>query len=173
MELKVLIDRQTVQHRVAALARQIAGDYPGTPPLLVGVLNGAVQFLVDLLGCMPEELLAEVEYDFVAVSSYEGRRSRGTVALAKDLAVEVGGRDVLVVEGIVDTGLTLQWVLADLAARSPRSVRVCALLDKPSRRRHAVPLDYVGFCIPDVFVVGCGLDQAQRFRGLRYIGVPE
>lgn len=168
--LRVLIDRDTVRQRVAQLAGQVAADYAASPPLVVGVLNGAIQFMMDLLAGMPPLFAAQVEYDFVSVSSYAGGQSQGRVQLAKDVGVDLGGREVLIVEGIIDTGLTLDFLLARFRERAPRSLKVCALLDKPARRRHPVQVDYTGFAIDDVFVVGYGMDYDQRYRALNYIG---
>lgn len=168
--LQVLIDRERVRQRVEQLAGQVAVDYAASPPLVVGVLNGAVQFMMDLLALMPQHFAAQVEYDFVSVSSYAGGQSQGRVQLAKDVGMELAGREVLIVEGIVDTGLTLDFLLAKFRGREPKSLKVCALLDKPARRRHPVQVDYMGFTIEDVFVVGYGMDYDQRYRALNYIG---
>jgi hypoxanthine phosphoribosyltransferase len=169
--LRVLIARDTLRQRVAQLAGQVAADYATSPPLVVGVLNGAVQFMMDLLANMPQHFAAQVEYDFVSVSSYAGGQSQGRVQMAKDVGMDLGGREVLIVEGIVDTGLTLDFLLAKFGDRAPRSLKVCALLDKRARRRHPVQVDYTGFSIEDVFVVGYGMDYDQRYRTLNYIGV--
>ncbi|MCC7262744.1 MAG: hypoxanthine phosphoribosyltransferase [Candidatus Latescibacteria bacterium] len=169
--LQVLIDRETLHQRVAQLAGQVAADYPDSPPLMVGVLNGAVHFMMELLACLPEAFAAGVEYDFVGVSSYSGGESQGQVRLTKDVGADLGGREVLIVDGIVDTGLTVDFLLARFRDRNPRSLKVCALLDKPARRRHPVPVHYRGFAIEDVFVVGYGMDYDQRYRALNYIGV--
>ena len=168
--LRVLIDRDTVRQRVAQLAGQVAADYAASPPLVVGVLNGAAQFMMDLLAHMPESFAQQVEYDFVSVSSYVGSQSQGEVRLTKDVDLDLGGREVLVVDGIVDTGRTLEFLLAKFRDRAPNSLKVCALLDKPARRRHPVQIDYLGFTIEDVFVVGYGMDYDQRYRALNYIG---
>ena len=171
--MKVLIDQETVGQRINALARQLVLDYGDRPPVFIGILNGAAHFMMALIACMPEKFQESLEYDFVDVSSYDGDTSRGAVTLIKDCIIEVGARDVVVVDGIVDTGLTLGHVLSMLAAREPRSLKICTLLDKPARRTRQVPIDYCGFTIEDVFVVGCGMDYDQRYRALRYIGVLE
>ena len=165
---RVLIPADDLRARVGELGRQIRIDYSGRTPILVAVLKGAVVFLADLMRAVD----APCECDFIAVSSYgASTRSSGIVELTKDLSVPIEGRDVLIVEDIVDTGRTLAYLLRNLETRQPRTVRVCALLDKVSRREVPVALDYVGFPIPDEFVVGYGLDFAGLYRNLPYIGV--
>jgi hypoxanthine phosphoribosyltransferase len=165
---RVLIPAEDLGARVGQLGRQIRSDYAGRTPMLVGVLKGAVVFLADLMRAVD----APCECDFIAVSSYgASTRSSGIVRLTKDLSVSIEGRDVLVVEDIVDTGRTLAYLVRNLETRQPRSLRVCALLDKAARREVPVPLDYVGFTIPDEFVVGYGLDYAGLFRNLPYLAV--
>jgi hypoxanthine phosphoribosyltransferase len=165
---RILIAEEDLRTRVGELGRQIRTDYGGRTPILVGVLKGAVVFLADLMRAID----APCECDFIAVSSYgASTRSSGIVELTKDLSVPIEGRDVLIVEDIVDTGRTLAYLLRNLETRQPRTVRVCALLDKVSRREVPVALDYVGFAIPDEFVVGYGLDFAGLYRNLPYIGV--
>jgi hypoxanthine phosphoribosyltransferase len=165
---RVLIPADDLRARVGELGAQIRSDYAGRTPILVGVLKGAVVFLADLMRAVD----APCECDFIAVSSYgASTRSSGIVELTKDLSVPIEGRDVLIVEDIVDTGRTLAYLLRNLETRQPRTVRVCALLDKVSRREVPVALDYVGFTIPDEFVVGYGLDFAGLYRNLPYIGV--
>jgi hypoxanthine phosphoribosyltransferase len=168
-EVQVLIDSATLQARVRELGEQIARDYESAnPPLLVGVLKGSLVFLADLMRCMP----IPVSYDFVAISSYGAEtRSSGVVRLLKDLDTSIAGRHVLVVEDILDTGLTLSYLLELLRTRNPASLKVCTLLRKPARQKVAVPVDYCGFDIPDQFVVGYGLDYAERYRNLPFIGV--
>jgi len=164
----VLITEEQLRRRVAELGEQLTGDYRGKPLLLVGVLKGALPFMVDLA----REIRLPLEMDFMAVSSYgASTRSSGVVRILKDLDEPVEGKHVLVVEDIVDTGLTLEYILRNLATRQPASVRVCALLVKDRARPVAVRLDYVGFTIPDRFVVGYGLDYAERYRNLPYVGV--
>ncbi len=175
-EVQVLIDAPTLQARVRELGEQIARDYdprvlqpPSSEPLLlVGVLKGSLVFLADLMRYIP----IPVSYDFVAISSYGAEtRTSGVVRLLKDLDTSIGGRHVLVVEDILDTGLTLSYLLELLRTRAPASLRVCTLLRKPTRQKVAVPVDYCGFDIPDQFVVGYGLDYAERYRNLPFIGV--
>jgi hypoxanthine phosphoribosyltransferase len=165
---RVLIPAEDLTARVAQLGRQIRGDYAGRTPMLVGVLKGAVVFLADLMRAID----APCECDFIAVSSYgASTRSSGIVELTKDLSVPIDGRDVLIVEDIVDTGRTLAYLRRNLETRQPRTLRVCTLLDKASRREVPVSLDYVGFTIPDEFVVGYGLDLAGLYRNLPYLAV--
>jgi hypoxanthine phosphoribosyltransferase len=160
---RILIPAEDLRARVDELGRQIRRDYAGRTPILVGVLKGAVVFLADLMRAID----APCECDFIAVSSYgASTRSSGIVELTKDLSQPIEGRDVLIVEDIVDTGRTLTYLLRNLETRQPRTVRVCALLDKVSRREVPVELDYVGFAIPDEFVVGYGLDYAGAYRNL-------
>jgi hypoxanthine phosphoribosyltransferase len=167
---RVLIPAEDLDARVRELGRQIRDAYAGRTPMLVGVLKGAVVFLADLMRAIE----APCECDFIAVSSYgASTRSSGIVRLTKDLSMSIEGRDVLIVEDIVDTGRTLAYLLRNLETRQPRSLRVCALLDKAARREVPVPLDYVGFTIPDEFVVGYGLDYAGLYRNLRYLAVLE
>ena len=161
--MKVLLTHEAIQARVREMGVEIAKDYAGKEPHLVGVLKGAFAFMTDL--CRSIEL--PLTLDFIAVSSYGATtKSTGEVQLVKDLDTGLDGRDLLVVEDIVDTGLTLNYLLKVLRARGPRSVKVAALLSKPSRRLVETPLDYVGFTIPDEFVVGYGLDHNQRYRNL-------
>jgi hypoxanthine phosphoribosyltransferase len=165
---EVLFDAKTIARRVRVLGRQIGRDYRGTTPLFVGVLRGAAVFLSDLI--RSTNLACHV--DFIAMSSYgSATKTSGQVQLVKDLESSIEGRDVILVEDIVDTGLTLNYLVGSLRSRNPRSVRVCALLSKPSRRQIEVPLDYVGFEVPDQFVVGYGLDFDQQFRHLPYIAI--
>jgi hypoxanthine phosphoribosyltransferase len=165
---RVLIPAEDLTTRVGELGRLIRGDYAGRTPVLVGVLKGAVVFLADLMRAIE----APCECDFIAVSSYgASTRSSGIVELTKDLSVPIEDRDVLIVEDIVDTGRTLAYLIRNLETRQPRSLRVCALLDKASRREVPVSLDYVGFTIPDEFVVGYGLDFAGLYRNLPHVAV--
>ncbi len=166
--VRVLLSRSRIQHRIAALAREIHRDFRGEPLHLVGVLKGAVFFLADLVRC----LQGEVSLDFIAVSSYgKQTQSSGQVKLTKDLDSSIEGRNVLLVEDILDTGLTLQYLLRILDQRRPKRLRVAVLLDKPERRQVPVTADYVGFHIPNEFVVGYGLDYAERYRNLHDVSV--
>jgi hypoxanthine phosphoribosyltransferase len=156
---------------VAELGAEISRDYEGRDMVMVGVLRGAVVFIADLL----RNLTVPCEIDFMAVSSYgSARDSSGVVRILKDLDDPITGRDVLVVEDIVDSGLTLNYLMRNLRARDPASLEVCSLLTKPERRRVEVPIRYTGFEIPNTFVVGYGLDHAQRYRSLDYVAeLPE
>jgi len=165
---QVLFSAQQIEARVKELAAQISADYRGREPVLVGVLDGAVVFLSDLM----RALTIPLRIDFVKWSSYgDASVSSGEVQMLKDLSFSVEGKHILVVEDIVDTGLTLRYLLENLHTRDAESIAVAALLDKPSRRRVKVELDYVGFQVPDQFVVGYGLDFAQRYRNLPYVAV--
>lgn len=168
--LRVLITEREIQQRVRELAEAIDRDYPEGILYLVGVLKGAAIFLADLVRAVRRP----VRLDFIGISSYgAAKTSSGEVRLTKDLDVSIAGAHVLVVEDIVDTGLTLRYLLRLLSSRQPRSLRVVALLDKRERRVCEVPVDYVGFVIPDQFVVGYGLDYAEDYRGSRDICVLE
>lgn len=165
---EVLITTETLRARTAELARKIAEDYAGRDVLLVGILKGAVMFMVDLA----RALEMSVEMDFMAISSYgNSTESSGVVRILKDLEESIEGKHVLIVEDIIDSGLTLQYLLESLLRRNPASLRVCTLLDKEKHRAKVLDPDYVGFRIPDRFVVGYGLDYAQHYRNLPYIGV--
>jgi len=168
--LKVVLSEEQIQRRIAELGAQISRDYQGRQLHLVCILKGASMFLADLM----RTLQVEVSIDFIAVSSYgKGTNSTGEVQLTKDLDFPLEGRDVLIVEDIVDTGLTLNYLYGLLKSRGPNSLRIVALLDKPSRRIQPVALDYVGFEIPDAFVVGYGLDYAESYRQLRDVCILE
>jgi hypoxanthine phosphoribosyltransferase len=167
---RVLISREELALRVGELGRAIAREHAGRVPLLVGVLKGAVVFTADLIRAIP----ASVAMDFMGVSSYgSGARSSGAVRLTADLSVSIEGRDVIIIEDIVDSGWTLDYLRRNLETRHPKKLRVCALLDKVERRQVDVPLDYVGFAIPDYFVVGYGFDLGGLYRGLPDIHVLE
>lgn len=165
---RVLISEADLNGRVCDLGRQIQDDYRERPPLLVGVLKGAAVFMVDLARAID----LPITLDFMAVSSYgASTRSSGVVRILKDLDQGIEGRDVVLVEDIVDTGLTLGYIVDNLRDRGPASVRICALLRKAKARPIAITMDYVGFDIPDEFVVGYGLDYAEVYRNLPYVGV--
>jgi hypoxanthine phosphoribosyltransferase len=167
---ETLVTADELQRRVRELAAEISGDYEGRDLVLIGILKGAVLFLGDLM----RHLEIPCEIDFMAVSSYGSERdSSGVVRILKDLDASIEGRDVLIVEDIIDSGLTLQYLLRSLRARNPASLEVCALLTKPERRRVDLPIRYVGFEIPNRFVIGYGLDYAQRYRNLDYVAVLE
>jgi hypoxanthine phosphoribosyltransferase len=168
--MKVLIDEQKIKGRVEELGTQIAADYSDKDLVVIGILKGAVLFMADLI----KKIDIPLSIDFMAVSSYgKSTRSSGVVRILKDLDEEIEGKDVLIVEDIVDTGLTLKFLAENILSRNPKSLKVCCLLDKPSRRKVSVSVDYVGFEIPDEFVVGYGLDYAQKHRNIPYIGVIE
>ena len=163
-----LISEPVLQARIEALAHAIEADYAGRSVLLVGILRGAIMFMADLA----RRLNLPVEMDFMAISSYgDATESSGVVRILKDLDESIEGRDVLIVEDIIDTGLTLKYLMENLQRRHPASVAVCALLDKEKDREKILAPAYVGFKIPDRFVVGYGLDYAQKYRNLPYIGV--
>jgi len=165
---EVLLTAEQIRARVGEMAERIAADYSDREPVLVAVLDGAIVFLSDLMRALPIPL----RIDLVKWSSYgDGTSSSGEVQLLKDLSYSVEGKHVLVVEDIVDTGLTLRYLMENMTTRGVASLAVAALLDKPSRRRVEVRLDYVGFRVPDEFVVGYGLDFAQRYRNLPYVAV--
>ena len=165
---EILVQADELQHRIKQMADQIVSDYAGKDLLLIGVLKGAVFFLSDLM----RQIDVPCEVDFMAVASYgSSTDSSGVVRILKDLDAAIEGRDVLIVEDIVDSGLTLQYLLRNLGARGPKTLEVCALLTKPERRRVELSPRYVGFEIPDRFVVGYGLDFAERFRNLPYVAV--
>jgi hypoxanthine phosphoribosyltransferase len=165
---EILIDEETLAARVAELGAEVSADYEGRDLLLIGVLKGAVFFMADLM----RHLTVVCEVDFMAISSYgDATDSSGIVRILKDLDISIDGRDVLVVEDIIDSGLTLSYLMRNLESREPASLEVCALLTKPSRREIDVPVRYVGFEIPNKFVVGYGLDFAERYRNLPYVGV--
>ncbi len=165
---EILVDEAALEARIAELGAEIGEDYRGKDLLLVGVLKGAVFFMADLMRAI--EIPCEV--DFMAVSSYgAGVDSSGVVRILKDLDISIEGRNVLVVEDIVDSGLTLSYLLRTLEARQPSSLEVCALMTKPERRQSEVECRYIGFEIPNKFVIGYGLDFVERYRNLPYVGV--
>jgi hypoxanthine phosphoribosyltransferase len=165
---ETLVTEEELSRRVSELGAEISADYEGRDLLMIGVLKGAVPFIADLM----RELTIECEVDFMAVSSYgSATDSSGVVRILKDLEASIDGRHVLLVEDIIDSGLTLHYLVKNLRARSPASLEVCALLTKPERRRVDLPIRYVGFEIPNRFAIGYGLDHAQRYRNLRYVAV--
>ena len=165
---EILVEPDDLTARVRELGRQVSADYEGRDLLLVGVLKGAVFFLSDLMRHITEPC----EVDFMAVASYgSSTDSSGVVRILKDLDIPIEGREVLIVEDIVDSGLTLSYLLRTLNARNPKSLEVCALLTKPERRKVDLPIRYVGFEIPNRFVIGYGLDHAERYRNLPYVAV--
>ena len=163
---EILVQADDLSHRVRALGEEITRDYEGKELLLICVLKGAVFFLSDLM----RHIEVPCEVDFMAVASYgSSTQSSGVVRILKDLDAPIEGRDVLIVEDIVDSGLTLSYLLRSLSARNPASLEVCALLTKPARREVELPAKYIGFEIPDRFAIGYGLDHAERYRNLPYI----
>ncbi|OGR53221.1 MAG: hypoxanthine phosphoribosyltransferase [Elusimicrobia bacterium GWA2_62_23] len=164
---EILISQGELAAGVKKLGERISADYAGRCLTLVGVLKGSVFFLTDLA----RHISTDVRLDFMMLSSYSGARSTGVVRILLDLKESIEGSDVLIVEDIVDSGLTMQYMLKNLGTRGPKSLEVCTLLDKPSRRRAQVPIKYTGFTIPDKFVVGYGLDYNGIYRSLPYVGV--
>ena len=165
---EVLIDRDVLQSRIQELGEEISIDYAGRDLLLIGVLKGAVFFMADLM----RNLTIPCEIDFMAISSYgDSTDSSGVDRILKDLDINIEGRDVLIVEDIIDSGLTLSYLMRNLEAREPASLEICALLTKPERREADVPVRYIGFEIPNRFVIGYGLDFAERYRNLPYVGI--
>jgi hypoxanthine phosphoribosyltransferase len=163
---EVVVTREALEQRLAELGAEITRDYAGRAPLLICVLKGAVMFMADLA----RHIDLPVELDFMAVSSYgSATKSSGVVRIVKDLDIDLGDRDVIVVEDIVDSGLTLNYLLKNLASRHPASLEVCALLLKEGQQKAEPPLRYVGFRLPNTFIVGYGLDVAERYRNLRDI----
>jgi hypoxanthine phosphoribosyltransferase len=165
--LDVLLDERVIRSRVEEIGRAITRDYAGRKPTLVAVLKGSFVFLADLVRAIDLPVVVE----FIAISSYQGTRSTGVVQITSDLTRNVEGEDVIVVEDIVDTGLTMRYLLDNFATRHPASLKLCALLEKPSRAQVKVPIDYRGFEIPDEFVVGYGLDHDGRLRNLPYLAI--
>ncbi|MEO0166488.1 MAG: hypoxanthine phosphoribosyltransferase [candidate division WOR-3 bacterium] len=165
--MNILIKEEDIKKRVKELGKEINNDYKGKTPILIGVLKGAFVFLADLL----RELEIPVEIDFLGISSYTGTKSSGIVRITQDLSLNIEDRDVILVEDIVDSGRTLDYIINNLKIRKPRSIAVCTLLNKKDARVVDVLLTYVGFNIPRVFVVGYGLDYENKFRNLKYIGV--
>ena len=165
---KVLLSEEELHARVAMLGAQLSRDYAGKNLLMVSVLKGSVVFMADLMRAISEP----AEIDFMVVSSYgSGVKSSGVVKIVKDLDINLEGKDILIVEDILDSGMTLDYIKGMLLDRNPSSIRICTLLDKPTRRKADIQADYVGFTVPDEFVVGYGLDYDERYRNLPYIGV--
>lgn len=163
---RVLVSEEELQARITEIAAEVSRDYAGRELLVIGVLKGAIFFIADLV----RRLTVPCELDFMAVSSYgSATHSSGVVRILKDLDLPIAGRDVLVVEDVIDSGLTLSYLLKNLASRKPASLEICSLLTKPGHRRLKMPTRYIGFDLPDVFVIGYGLDHAERYRELPYI----
>jgi hypoxanthine phosphoribosyltransferase len=166
-KVAVLLSEEQIRRRIAEIGAEIARDYAGKPLKLVGVLKGSFVFMADLSRAID----LPIKVDFIGTTSYQGTKSSGVVRITNDLSRPIEGEHILLVEDIVDTGLTMQYLLENLATRHPASVKVCALLEKPARAKVQIPIDYKGFSIPDEFVVGYGLDWDGRFRNLPYLGV--
>lgn len=165
---EILLTPEQIQARVAELGKQISIDYADKDLLIVGVLKGVLMFMADLL----RQITIPVAVDFIAVSSYSSEaRDRGYVSLVKDLDIPITGRHVIFIEDVVDTGLTLNYLLRNLRARNPASLEVCVMFDKPVRRLVNIPLRYKGFDLPDQFVVGYGLDYQEKYRNLPFVGL--
>lgn len=164
---KILIPQDKIQSRVRELGLEISRDYAGKCPVFVGILRGCVLFLADLL----KNVTVDCSVDFICLSSYSGTRSSGVVRTLLDLRESIQDRDVVIVEDIVDSGLTLSYLMENLGTRRPRSLEICALLDKPECRKVSVPIKYAGFTVPNKFVVGYGLDYNEIYRNLPYVGV--
>jgi hypoxanthine phosphoribosyltransferase len=168
--IRVLISAEEIQAKIVELGKAITRDYAGSELTMVGVLKGSFLFMADL--CRHIEL--PITCDFLGLSSYHGRtRTSGVIRITSDLNQPVEDRHILVVEDIVDTGLTMEYLLENLSTRRPKSIKVCSLLHKPEQRLVETPIDYLGFTVPNVFVVGYGLDYLGRYRNLRYVGVME
>jgi hypoxanthine phosphoribosyltransferase len=165
----ILLTEEQIQAKVAELGKRIAADYAGRRLTLVSVLKGSLPFMADLMRATPIPL----RIDLMEVSSYGGAstESSGLVRILKDLSASIQGEEVLIVEDIIDTGLTLNYLVRYLRGKNPASLRICTLLDKPARRLVEIPVDYIGFTIPDQFVVGYGLDYGELYRNLRFVGV--
>lgn len=164
---RILFTAEELERRITEMGAAISRDYAGKDPLLVGVLSGVVVFVADLL----RQISVPVTLDFMAISQYASGSGTGTVRITKDLEHTITGRHVLFVEDVIDTGLTLNYLLRTLRTREPASIQVCVLFDRPYRRLIDIPLAYQGFELPDVFVVGYGLDAAGHYRNLPYVGV--
>lgn len=164
---RVLIDERRIAHRVSELAEEITREYAGDDLLVVGILKGAFVFMADLI----RKIRTPVAIDFMAISSYAGKSSTGVVRILKDLDAAIEGRNVLIIEDIIDSGLTLSYLVKSLQSRKPKSIRIAVLLDKPEKRQTDIQVDYIGFVIPDEFVVGYGLDYDGQYRSLPYVGI--
>ena len=165
--MNVLLEEEKIKERVVEVADEISSDYRSKNPIIVGILKGAFVFMSDLI----RHIDIPVEIDFLCIASYNGKESSGVVRLSNDLSLNIEDRDVIVIEDIIDSGRTISFILDNLGTRRPRSLAVCTLLSKSKERVVEVPLTYVGFNIPSVFVVGYGLDHKNQYRNLPYIGV--
>lgn len=165
---RILLSEDQIKARIAELGRELTADYAGKNPIFIGVLKGVVMFFADMIRAIP----LDCQIDFMAVSSYGGgTQSSGKIQIQKDISVDLAGRHVVILEDILDSGLTLSHTAAYLKTKGPASLKICTLLDKPDRRKAEVQADYVGFTIPNLFVVGYGLDFDENYRNLPYVGV--
>ena len=165
---RILLSEDQIKARIAELGRELSADYAGKNPIFIGVLKGVVMFFADMIRAIP----LDCQIDFMAVSSYGGgTQSSGKIRIQKDISVDLAGRHVVILEDILDSGLTLSHTAAYLKTKGPASLKICTLLDKPDRRKAEVQADYVGFTIPNLFVVGYGLDFDENYRNLPYVGV--
>ena len=165
---RILLSEDQIKARIAELGRELTADYAGKNPIFIGVLKGVVMFFADMIRAIP----LDCQIDFMAVSSYGGgTQSSGKIRIQKDISVDLAGRHVVILEDILDSGLTLSHTAAYLKTKGPASLKICTLLDKPDRRKAEVQADYVGFTIPNLFVVGYGLDYDEKYRNLPYIGI--
>lgn len=165
---EVLLDEETLAKRIKEMGEQISKDYEDKEVIVIGILKGSVIFVADLV----REVTVPVSFDFMAVSSYGNRTTTtGTVRILKDLDYDIEGKHVLIVEDIIDSGVTLSYLIEHLAGRKPASLKLCTLLNKPERRKVEVKVDYIGFTVPDAFLVGFGLDYAEKYRNLPFIGI--
>lgn len=164
---RVLFSEEEIKDRLAALGKELAEEYADKNPIFVGILKGVVVFFADMIRQIP----IACEIDFMAVSSYSGTNSTGVIQVKKDLSVDIEGRHVVILEDILDSGLTLKYTKEYLMGKNPASIKICTFLDKPERRKSDIVADYVGFSIPNLFVVGYGLDFDEKYRNLPYVGI--
>lgn len=164
---RVLLTEDQIKTRIGELGRELAADYADKNPIFVGILKGVVIFFADIVRAVP----IPCQFDFMAVSSYSGTNSTGIIKVKKDLSADIEGRHVVILEDILDSGLTLKYTTEYLKSKNPASVKICTFLDKPERRQSDIVADYIGFTVPNLFVVGYGLDYDEEYRNLPYVGV--
>ncbi len=165
---EILFSENEIQNKIKKLGRRISEDYKGKCPVLISILKGGTVFIADLM----REIQITMEIDFLGVASYgSSTKTSGVVEITKDCKIDLNGRDVLIIEDIIDTGLSLQYIIDCLQRKNPRSLKICVLLDKVDARKQYIPVEYKGFTIPDEFVVGYGLDYAEKYRNLPFIGI--
>ena len=164
---KILLSRSEIDKKIVMIGEQISNDYKGKEPVFVGILKGCFVFMADLM----RNIKVDCSVDFMAVSSYKGTSSTGAVSINKDLSHDINGKDIILVEDILDSGITLNYIRDYLNVRKPNSIKIVTLLDKPSRRKADIKADYYCFEVPDAFVVGYGLDYNEKYRNLPYIGI--